>query len=89
MVFIAWIIPPLASGVLADSFVINQHKWEILPKWLPIKGLVTSYGEGRSTNGRGGGAREVLPLRKRGCGKSFSHAEGGHQYFWGSFYVVA
>ena len=24
-----------------------------------------------------GGAREVLPLRKGGGGKSFSHAEGG------------
>ena len=27
----------------------------------------------------GGGAREVLPLRKGGGGKSFSHAEGGAQ----------
>ena len=37
----------------------------------------------------GGGAREVLPLQKGGGGKSFSHAEGGHKKFWGSFYVVA
>ena len=38
----------------------------------------------------GGGAREVLPLRKKGGGKSFSHAEGGggHKKFWGSFYAV-
>ena len=27
----------------------------------------------------GGGAREVLPLRKGGGGKSFSHTEGGAQ----------
>ena len=24
-----------------------------------------------------------------GGGESFSHAEGGHKKFWGSFYVVA
>ena len=53
------------------------------------KGLVTIY-EDRGGGGyktRGGGAREVLPLRKGGGGdgKSFSHAEG-----WGtrSFGVV-
>ena len=44
------------------------------------KGLVTNYGEGGGLqNGRGGGASEVLPLRKGGGGKSFSHAEGGAQ----------
>ena len=42
------------------------------------KGLVTNYGEGGATK-REGGAREVLPLRKVGDGKSFSHAEGGGQ----------
>ena len=42
------------------------------------KGLVTNYGEGGATK-REGGAREVLPLRKGGGGKSFSHAEGGAQ----------
>ena len=37
-------------------------------------------------NGRGGGARDVLPLRK-----SFSHAEGGggHKKVSGSVYAVA
>ena len=46
--------------------------------------------------GRGGGgikregvACEVLPLRKGGGRKSFSHAEGGTQKVWGSFYTVA
>ena len=40
--------------------------------------------------GRGGGlqngrglAHEVLPLRKRGGWKGFSHAKGGHKKFWG------
>ena len=42
------------------------------------KGLVTNYGEGRGYK-TGGGAREVLPLRKGGGRKSFSHAEGGAQ----------
>ena len=35
-------------------------------------------GRGGLQNGRGG-AREVLPLRKGGGGKSFSHSEGGAQ----------
>ena len=39
----------------------------------------------------GGGACEVLPLRKEGGGGGnvFSHAEGGHKTFWDSFYAVA
>ena len=40
--------------------------------------MVTNYGEGGATK-REGGAREVLPLRKGGGGKSFSHSEGGAQ----------
>ena len=41
-------------------------------------------GRGGLQNGRGGGAREVLPLRKGGGGgKSFSHAEGGAQQVLG------
>ena len=39
-------------------------------------------------NGRGGGAREVLPLRKGGAGKVLAILKGGHKKFWGSFYVV-
>ena len=43
-----------------------------------FKGLVTNYGEGGGLqHGRGGGANEVLPLRKGGGGQKFSHAEGG------------
>ena len=46
--------------------------------------MVTNYGEGGRglQNGRGG-AREVLPLQKRGGGKSFSHSEGGAQKVMG------
>ena len=46
------------------------------------KGVVANYGEGGATKRErgGGGAREVLPLRKGGGGgKSFSHSEGGAQ----------
>ena len=57
-------------------------------------GLVTNYGEGvRVKNGRGGGgALEVLPLRKGGGGaaeKVLAMLKGGHKKFRGSFYVVA
>ena len=45
----------------------------ILREW----SLITGRGGGYKTGG--GGAREVLPLRKGGGGKSFSHAEGGAQ----------
>ena len=52
------------------------------------KGLVTNYGErGGATKGKGGHVK-FYPYKKGG-GKSFSHAEGGHKKFWGSFYVVA
>ena len=37
----------------------------------------------------GGGACEVLPLRKGGAEKVLAMLEGGHNKFWGSFYVVA
>ena len=47
-----------------------------------VKGLVTNYG-------RGGGAREVLPLRKGGAEKVLAMLKGGHIKFWGSFYAVA
>ena len=58
------------------KFSINTHS---------PKGLVTNYGEGGATKREGGGAREVLPLRKGGGRKSFSHAEGGAQKVLGSF----
>ena len=47
------------------------------PRQVQSKGLVTNYGEGGGLQNGRGGAREVLPLRKGGGGKSFSHAEGG------------
>ena len=40
------------------------------------KGLVTNYGEGGLQNGRGGGAREVLPLRKGGAEKVLAMLKG-------------
>ena len=53
------------------------------------KGLVTNYGEGGATKREGGGAREVLPLRKGGAEKVLAMLKGGHIKFWGSFYTVA
>ena len=54
------------------------------------KGLVTNYGEGGgATKREGGGAREVLPLRKGGAQKVLAMLKGGHNKFWGSFYTVA
>ena len=72
--------------------VISESSWgaqafTIRLQYAPAvyKGLVTTYGEeGRATKWEGG-ARKVLPLWKGGGGKSFSHAEGGHKRFWGSF----
>ena len=38
----------------------------------------------------GGGACEVLPLRKGGgAEKVLAMRKGGHKKFWGSFYTVA
>ena len=37
----------------------------------------------------GGGACEVLPLRKGGAEKVLAMLKGGHKKFWGSFYAVA
>ena len=50
-----------------------------------VKGLVTNYGERGATQREGGGAREVLPLRKGGGGggKGLSYAEGGVQQLLG------
>ena len=56
---------------------------------LHSKGLVTNYGEGGGYKTGGGGAREVLPLRKGGTEKVLAILKGGHKKFWGSFYAVA
>ena len=40
--------------------------------------------------GAGGACKDFLPEKRGGGGEiSFSHAEGGAQKFWGSFYAVA
>ena len=45
---------------------------------------------GRGGYKMGGGAREVLPLRKGGAEKVLAMLKGGgHKKFGGSFYVVA
>ena len=44
-------------------------------------------GRGGSTKQEGGGTSSFTPM-KRGDGNSFSHAEGGHKKFRGSFYAV-
>ena len=47
-------------------------------------------GTGGLQNGRGGGgACEVLPLRKGGAEKVLAILKGGHKKFWGSLYAVA
>ena len=44
---------------------------------------------GRGGHKTGGGAREVLPLRKGGAEKVLAMLKGGHKMFWGSSYVEA
>ena len=46
-------------------------------------------GRGGYKTGGGGGAREVLPLRKGGMDKVLAILKGGHKKLWGSFYAVA
>ena len=43
---------------------------------------------GRGGYIKGGGASEVLPLRKRGA-ERLAMLKGGHKKFWGSFYAEA
>ena len=51
--------------------------------------LITGRGGGGYKTG--GGAREVLPLRKGGAQKVLDMLKGGggHKKLWGSFYAVA
>ena len=42
-------------------------------------------GGGGATKREGGGAREVLPLRKRGAEKVLAMLKGGHKKCWGCF----
>ena len=55
-----------------------------------LKGLVTDYGErggGALQNGRGGGACEVLPLRKWGVKFFLAMLKRGHKRLWARFYA--
>ena len=56
--------------------------------YVEVKGVVTNYGEGGGYK-TGGGAREVLPLRKGGAEKVLAILKGGHKKFWDRFYAVA
>ena len=58
-----------------------------MPLSLRDRSLIT--GRGGPTKREGGGMRSFTPTKRGGGGKSFSHAEGGHNKFWGSFYAVA
>ena len=74
-------LPTITFSPYILQYVISACR--ILRDW----SLITGRGGGYKT---GGGAREVLPLRKGGGGgNSFSHSEGGHKTFRGSFYAVA
>ena len=69
-------------------------------KSIIIKNVITNANKGLVTNYRGGGGRggyktggggehvKIYPYEK-GCGKSFSHAKGGHKKVRGNFYAVA
>ena len=50
---------------------------------------VTNYGERGATKREGGGHVKFYPYEKGKGGGSFSHADGGHKQFVGSFYAVA
>ena len=59
------------------------HRWVMIRDW----SLITGKGGGGYK--MGGGACEVLPLRKGGAEKLLAMLKGGHNKFWGSFYAVA
>ena len=68
-----------------NLLLIDIVKWatnDLLRDW----SLIT--GRGGATK-REGGAREVLPLPKGGAEKHLAMLKGGHNKFWGRFYVVA
>ena len=63
----------------------------LLENKLSPKGLVTNSGEGAggSQTVGGGGACEVLPLRKGEAEQVLDMLKGRHTTLWGSFYMVA
>ena len=50
--------------------------------------MVTNYGEGGLQNGRGGHVK-FYPYENGGAEKVLVILKGGHNKFWGRFYVVA
>ena len=62
----------------------------VLRIWiLDIRDWSLITGRGGATKREGGGAPEVLPLRKGGAEKVLAMLKGGHTKFRASFYVVA
>ena len=78
--------PGFSHFVAPSLSVINDQS--LKPFCLALRDWSLITGRGGATKWEGG-AREVLPLRKGGGGKSFSHAQGGAQKVLGSFYAVA
>ena len=72
----------LVSLLYNNTFNINPAV-EFCAQYDP-KGLVNNYGKGGGYKmGGGGGAREVLPLRKGGAEKVLAMLKGGHKKFLG------
>ena len=68
------------KGVLSQVLCvmgIQLTKGGVIRDW----SLIT----GRGGYKTGGGAREVLPLRKGGAEKVLAILKGGHKQFWGCF----
>ena len=61
--------------------------WNLIRDWSLITGR--RGGGGGATKWEGGGASEVLPLRKGWAEKVLAMLKGVHERFWGSFYAVA
>ena len=102
--FLRWVkVITMASGLFDTMktllFLVHTSYYGFIPRskirihpCMYIWGPVTNYkGGGAIQNGRGGGACEVLPLRKRGVGMEtvLAMLKGGGGGFWGSFYAVA
>ena len=71
--------PPCLSPFSACPAIFASYKTSTF-FCIRDRSLIT---EGREATkreaGGGGGVSEVLPLRKGGGGRSFSHAKGGHK----------
>ena len=66
----------ISYSICTDSYESDLRDWS----------LITGRG-GYKTGG--GGACEVLPLRKGGAEKVLAMLKRGHKKFWGSFHTVA